>query len=70
VGIDVVQHHETLFPIAISSCPVEAKRAMLQKHWFIKDNCLNGLPFFIATRLLCSSDKYDVSRSLTAVEKP
>lgn len=37
VCIDVEHCRETHFPIPISSCPVEAKRAVLQKHCFIKD---------------------------------
>lgn len=35
--IDVEHRRETHFPILISSCPAEAKRALLQKRRFIKD---------------------------------
>lgn len=34
--LSIVARHT--FPILISSCPVEAKRALLQKHCFIKDS--------------------------------
>lgn len=37
VCIDVEHLSETHFPILIFSCPVEVKRAVLQKHSFIKD---------------------------------